>query len=190
MKNWPIHHEKTQSGFTLVELMVAIAIVGILLALGISNYREWIQNTKVRTTAESIQNGLMLAKAEAIKRNNRVDFILTSVDPVASNVSSLTAATAGPNWAVRVWQSATYTAADLVQGRPQAEGSLTTTLTATQSTIGFNSIGRVTPTPAGNITIDVSSTASNRPLRVTVSIGGAIRICDPAFSTTTSPIGC
>lgn len=177
-------------GFTLIELIVVVAILGILLSLGMSGFRTWIANTKIRTAAEAIQNGLHLAKAEAIKRNARVDFVLTSSDPVSTNVNSLTAATTGPNWVVRVNQAGAYTAADFIQGRSIAEGSSSTTLTSGQSTIGFNSIGRVTPAPAASIAINVTNTGGDRPLRITISVGGAIRLCDPAFTTTTTPLGC
>lgn len=178
------------SGFTLIELLVVVAILGVLLSFGVKSYQTWIANTKVRTTAEAIQNGLMLAKAEAIKRNTRVDFVLTSTAPSESNVASIVANTAGPHWVIRIWQSSTYTSSDFIQARLQAEGSRNTTIAAGQAAIGFNTIGRVTPTPAGAIAINISGTGSDRPLRVTISVGGAVRLCDPAFSTTDSPLGC
>lgn len=190
MKAMPNRLYSANAGFTIIELVVVITIVGILLSMGFSSFETWIANTKVRTTAESIQNGLMLAKAEAIKSNSRVDFILTSTTPIASNVGTLTANTAGPHWVVRRYQTSTYTASDFLQSRSQADGSINTTIAASQATVGFNSIGRATPTPAAAIVIDVSGIGSDRPLRVTISQGGAVRMCDPAFSTASNALGC
>ena len=49
-------------GFTLVELMVTIAIVGLLLVLGVPTMRGVIENGRIRTAAESWQYGLTLAR--------------------------------------------------------------------------------------------------------------------------------
>ena len=61
-----------------MELLIGIAIIGILLALAAPNFAVWIQNSKIRTAAESIQNGLQLARAEAVRRNAQVRFQLTT----------------------------------------------------------------------------------------------------------------
>ncbi|WP_287366858.1 GspH/FimT family pseudopilin, partial [Thauera sp.] len=63
-------------GVTLIELMVGIAILTILFGIAVPNFRVWIQNGKVRTAAESIQNGLQVARVEAIQRNRQVQFDL------------------------------------------------------------------------------------------------------------------
>lgn len=185
-------------GFTLIELIVVIAITGILLALGLSGYRTWISNTRVRTATESIQNGLLLAKSEAIRRNNKVRFDLTANDPTVTNVNTVTASSTGTNWIVRVNQTTTFTSSDFIQGRSAAEGSLSTTINASaaatgctqQATLIFNGIGNLNPVPASKVCFDVAATGADRPLRITVETGGAIRMCDPALSLASSPLGC
>lgn len=186
-------------GFTLIELMVAVAIVGILLAMGVSTYQTWINNTRGRNAAESFQNGLLLAKAEAIRRNTKVEFALTTTEPTVDNVGGITTSTAGANWIVRVYQvGGAYTSADFIQGRSAAEGSSTAKVNSgsaaagctRQATLVFAGFGNLNPAPAGTVCIDVTATGADRPLRVTVSTGGAVRMCDPALSLATSPLGC
>ena len=67
-----------QTGFTLVELLIAVAVIGITASIAAPSYNAFIANTKIRTTAESIINGLQLARAEAIKRNLAVTFTLNN----------------------------------------------------------------------------------------------------------------
>src|SRR5690606_20965535 len=79
------------SGVTLIELLIGIAIVSMLLMAGVPMCGSWIQNTQVRTAAESIQNGLQIARSEAVMRNANVRFALTSADGlVAWNVGCVT----------------------------------------------------------------------------------------------------
>lgn len=182
---------RAAAGFTLIELMVAIAIFGILLALAVPSYSKWIANTRVRTTTEAIQNGLMLAKAESVRRNIKVQLALTSNDPIAANVNSITASTTGTAWMTRVYQSGgTYTNADFIQGRSRAEGSTNTTVIADQSTFVFTGVGGLSPIPPATININVAGTNASRPLRITITPGGAIRMCDPGLSIATTTMGC
>ena len=63
-------------GFTLIELMITIAIFAITLTFGVSSYRSWVLNNQIRNAAESISNGIMLARAEAVKCNANVAFTI------------------------------------------------------------------------------------------------------------------
>jgi type IV fimbrial biogenesis protein FimT len=178
-------------GFTLIELVVALAIFGILVALSIPSYSQWTANTRVRTTAESIQNGLMLAKAEALRRNAKVQLAFTSNAPTSANIASVTASTTGTGWIARIYESGgTYTSADFIQGRSSAEGGSNTTVTADQSTVVFTGVGGLSPIPGSTININVTGTNASRPLRVTITSGGAIRMCDPGLSISTTTMGC
>ena len=44
-------------------------VLGIMLALGLPSFVETIQNMQVRTAAESILDGLQIARSEAVRRN-------------------------------------------------------------------------------------------------------------------------
>lgn len=57
------------SGFTLTELMVTIAVVAILASLAIPNFIAWLPNYRLRSGAEEIQSTLQLARITAIKEN-------------------------------------------------------------------------------------------------------------------------
>ena len=59
-------------GFTLIELMVALAIAALLLLLGMPSFTTFLRNSEIRSTAESLVNGLRAASAEAARQNKRV----------------------------------------------------------------------------------------------------------------------
>ena len=178
-------------GFSLIELVVAMGILGVLTAAAVPNFSAWIANSRVRTTAESIQNGLMLAKAEAVRRNAKVQFVVTTSAPTVANVNTITPATTGSNWMVRLYRATTaYAATDFIQGRSSAEGGSNTTVVAGQSNFVFSGMARLSPIPAATVNVNVTGTGADRALRITVSQGGAIRMCDPALSIATSTMGC
>jgi type IV fimbrial biogenesis protein FimT len=166
-------------GFSLVELLIGIAIMGILFAIGAPTYRVWIENSKTRNAAEAIQTGLMLARSEAVKRN--------------ASASLQLAAGLGSGWVVGcVVPTATCPAT--IQDKRSSEGTLPTieVSSAAGRTIVFNNLGRmimpaVAP-PATSIDINVSNTvvpvADRRNLRVNVGVGGTIRLCDPSVALT------
>ena len=186
--------KKIQAGMTLIELAIGLVIIGLLFSLALPSYRQWIQNSQIRATAEAIQNGLQLARSEAVRRNTRVEFVLTAASPVVANVGAAANA-AGPNWIVRVFQAAgVYTANDFIQGRAGAEGSLNAAITPNggQSSFVFTALGGLTPLPGATIPIDITSnsSAANRPLRILISTGGTIRMCDPHLVLANNPQGC
>ena len=60
---------RKNSGFTITELMVTIAIFAILLSLAIPNFIAWLPNYRLQSGAEEIQSTLQFARVTAIKRN-------------------------------------------------------------------------------------------------------------------------
>lgn len=88
--------------FTLVELMIAVAIVGITLMAGLPMLKSWSQNMQIRASAEATLNGLQYARTEALKRNTTVRFTLTSTVDNTCVVS-----TGQTNWVVNLGTNGT-----------------------------------------------------------------------------------
>lgn len=78
---------KKHSGFTLVELMITIAIVGILLMVGLPSLKSSMQGSQLIATSNELLSALHLARSEAIKRNARVS-ICSSSNGAACSVSA------------------------------------------------------------------------------------------------------
>lgn len=63
---------KSIRGFTLIELVMGIAIVGILLTVGIPSFIALITNNRIVTQTNDFVSDLAHARAEAVRRNSRV----------------------------------------------------------------------------------------------------------------------
>jgi type IV fimbrial biogenesis protein FimT len=60
-----------QKGFTLIELMVVVAIGAILAVLAIPSFSAFINNTRLSSTQSQLMSDLNFARSEAVKRNVR-----------------------------------------------------------------------------------------------------------------------
>ncbi|MDO1527504.1 GspH/FimT family pseudopilin [Fulvimonas sp. R45] len=67
-----------QRGFTLVELMVTVAVLAILLAIAVPSFRSLTLSNRLATTANDIVGALNTARMEAVKRNASVQFCSNS----------------------------------------------------------------------------------------------------------------
>ncbi len=91
-----------ERGFNLVEMLIVLAIAGIVLAVAVPNLQDMIVSARTRGVAESIQSGLLLARSESIKRNAMMRFQL-----VSSMDSSCAASATSRLWVVSQFTSAT-----------------------------------------------------------------------------------
>lgn len=186
-----------EKGFSLVELLIGITILALLLMLALPSYNIWIANARVRTATLSMLNGLQLAKSEAIRRNMPVFFQLTS----ASNLSDWTVGCVTVLFAPPVDCPAAIQRYASVEGTQNAAITITDAAgnTGTTNIVTFNSFGwPMSPDPTGaipiaqiNATSTVLAAPDARPLRLTVSPAGLLRMCDPALpSPPTNASGC
>jgi len=163
---------RQQRAFTLIELLIGLAIFGILIVSALPSYTAWIQNTKIRNAAEAVQNGLQLARSEAVTRNTNVQLVFG---------------------ADSAWTVSVVAPEQTLQSRAAEQGSADVTVTRSpaNSTVTFNSLGRVTTNVGGStgftqvdLSVPPATMAANlaRPLRVTISAAGRVRMCDPAIT--------
>jgi type IV fimbrial biogenesis protein FimT len=195
-------HRIRPLGFTLIELMIVLSIVAVLAVLAIPNIAGWVANSKVRTVAESLQNDLRAAQAEAVSRGRQVVFVLTADTPPTGTTPNAT----GPNW---YWDVVPMTSSaetlTYVKGNSIAT-QYSVTLAGDYSALCFNSMGRLVtntvtiggtnvacaiPAGAALASFTVTQTKADRPLQVSVQQGGRVRLCDPAKTLSTDhPDGC
>lgn len=184
-------------GFTLVEMMVAVALFALLFTFAYPSYTSYIQNAQIRTAAESMVNGLQLARAEAIRRNVNAQFQLL-------NTSNGGAVTGGTDWSVKAATAPAPTTFDQqVQTRLENSSSSNARVgvaNATGSTaanpgaglpaaILFTGMGRLNSATAVR-QIDITGVSGARRLAIVLSPGGDVRLCDPLLSLATNPQGC
>jgi prepilin-type N-terminal cleavage/methylation domain-containing protein len=68
-------HRSDYDGFTLVELMVTIAILAILAAIAAPAIDQMMRRVKLDADTERLQSALALARSEAVKRNTTISII-------------------------------------------------------------------------------------------------------------------
>lgn len=190
-----------QRGFTLIEAMVVLIIMGLLLAVAAPNFSSWITGTRIRSTAESLLSGLQYAKSEATTRNAQVRFQLTT-----SLTASCQRSTSGTNWVVDMVDAtgdsvvgqcnatpSDTVAPSILQVRASSETGTGVVVSASSSEVVFNGLARQVPispaTTTAAITIDISpsSTAGQCAasggkvtcLRIVISPAGLVRMCNP-----------
>ena len=210
-----------QRGFTIIEVMISLAVLGVLISLGAPGFVEWLQNQQIRAAAEATLNGLQVARGEAVRRNTPVRFqlvsdltsscVLSSDSPTTPVSVSWVVSLADPTGACDATTDSGQSpspAGRILQRRTSAEGSPNARATSvfvpapappapTQaaSIVTFAAMGNVVANADGSKSINkidmtnINVTGATRPLRIIISSGGSVRMCDPALAPP-EPRGC
>jgi type IV fimbrial biogenesis protein FimT len=157
----------------MVELMITVAVIAILSAIAVPSFREMVAGARLRSTAETFNLGLQLARSEAIKRNAQVFFSFTDT-----------------GWTVGC-ENVNADCPATIQSKPAAEGSQNVTLTAspagaTKST--FTGMGRLHVDGAGDLKnpddssefdrIDFTNSYITREFSLIIRPTGQVKLCD------------
>jgi type IV fimbrial biogenesis protein FimT len=197
-------------GATLLELMIGVAVLGLLIGLGLPALTEFLQNSQIRGAANSTLSGIQVARAEALRRNDSVRFqLMSSLD--GSCVRSST----GTNWVVSMDDAAgscdagasEAAAPRIIQLRSGNDGTPNAVIAAgggagDNNMLVFNGLGRLVGTnvdgfttidvtnPTGGVCQHVTAGSPMRCLRLNIGANGDVRMCDPKVTDVTDPRRC
>lgn len=120
---------RNSSGFTLIELMLVVALMAILFTVAIPNFTSFISNQQVKAASFELVSVLSYARSEAIKLNQNV--VLNSKDGNWKNGWDLKA-TSAPSDSEPIFTSGTKTgimiAADVTNIVYRPDGRANTTV--------------------------------------------------------------
>lgn len=189
-----------QRGFTIIEAVITITVAGLLVAAALPSAGAWIRNSRIRTAAESISNGLQQARNEAVRRNQSVSFYLVSdADPVSmTDACALSSTSSG--WVISISSPVGRCASDrdtFVAVRPAGDGASGLSVAALDNaaaaatTVTFNGFGQISnPSAISCVKVRNTMAADSRPLLIAVNPGGQVRMCDPAVTDANDPRKC
>lgn len=146
-----------QKGFTLIELMIVIAVIGILAAIAAPSFADMIERNKLKQAAEGLKSDLEWARSESIKQSCNVSIVFTT----------------GSNWQY-VMTPCTGTAKTVTSTSPTVTLSATT---FTANTVTFDS------RRGGAETAGATLTTGNYQVTVDIDNGRRVRICNPVNSS-------
>lgn len=131
-----------EGGFTLIELMVTLAVALILIAAAVPGFMGTVKNNRLTTETNRLVSDVQLARGEAMRRGARV-VLCTSADPTAAAPTCGGAERAWSNgWLVftDVELNGTFNGADVLLRATQTSGGDVTIMsnTAADGVMQFN----------------------------------------------------
>jgi type IV fimbrial biogenesis protein FimT len=176
----PKRAHRSHAGFTIIELMFAVAIAAILVAVAIPSFRTMIVSNRLTTQANELVGAVNYARSEAISHNNAVTFCRSNLE-ASTNCS-------GSSGAWRFWVVRNAAGTVLRSGTINLYGgNLSLSSTLANDTMVFSADGLVRS--GGALITDRTFTVcaaniSDDNIR-TVTVGAGSR-----FSTVKSSGGC
>lgn len=171
-----------QQGFTVIELMVVVAIVAILAALAVPSFNPLIERWRVRQSVDGLQSALYYARSEAIKRGGNI-----TIRKEASGANGCPLGIGAGNWDcgwfvfVDTNNNGTLNAGEEVLQRFATPPNVEISRSISTADIRFDRWGRANA-PFGFSLVPLNKSTSNPASRgLCMSSGGRIRVTtDPA----------
>jgi prepilin-type N-terminal cleavage/methylation domain-containing protein len=135
---------RNAKGFTLIELMIVLVIMGIALSLAIPGFSDIRFSTKLRAYAQEMVAAVYLARTESIKRNSPV-ILCPAADPNAVICSTGVNGSWVQGWIVLDFNNGTVLKRSSAVGSGFVFSGKELGATADVDSITFNASGLVTP---------------------------------------------
>ena len=174
-------------GFNMIELAVVMGVIAIVTTVAFPSFMSMIGNAQMRGVGESFKNGLQLARAEAVTRNQQVRFKLNADNSWEVGCVTVVGDTDGDG---------VENCPSIITRKAAKEGSssnIAVTRVGSDNVI-FNGFGN-RATIAGQLSeINIDNTSmsetTKRKIRVILPFGGSVRMCEPAITEPTDPRKC
>ncbi len=139
---------RDNSGFTLVELMVVILVLGILVTLAAFSMRPFLNAQRVRSASYELFSTIVFARSEALKRNTTV-----TITPAAGG-----------------WQDGWTITSGISTLRSQA-AQTGVVITSAASSVSYASTGRLLST-SPTFQVDTSDTPTSNVRCISIDLSG------------------
>jgi len=176
-------------GFTLIELMIALTIFGLLLMLAGPMYGQFMANHQIRNATDAFLNGVQQAQAAAVRGNTLARLV---IDP--------TTGTGGYKVYQTIDGAESATPVQVFNVNDGAPNATVATLPGDARQVTFDGFGRIVPNVDASATLTCVKVThpltGTRQLNVAISsagLGVGTKLCDPAVAAgdpLSCPAGC
>jgi len=161
---------KKNSGFTLLELMIVLAVVSILVMIAIPSMTTFTQNDRLTTNINTLVGHLAYARSEAVKTSQQVSIC-------SSNDAATCSGGWDDGWIVYIDADAdnSFTAGEVVIRAQQALGGNNTLTATVGSQITYDNRGFVNAASVGSLQLcDGRTGPHGKTIRITAT--GRVRL--------------
>lgn len=153
----------TKNGYTLIEILVGITIIGILFGIGYVSFREFSRRQAVAGAAKQIRGDLRLAQEQALAGKKPEGCASKQLDSYSFSVSLPRSYTVQASCATDPSKSVTLSS-DL------------TIVAPSPNPITFKALGQGTNiSQSGTATLTLTQAGTNNRVDITVTAGGEIK---------------
>ena len=166
-------------GFTLIEMLIAVALIGVISAATLPGFAGFLNGQKVNLAARNVYTAMQLTKSSAIQQNSKIALVFDSTRGswciFDRSIESTSTTCSGTTNTLETGVLRKYI-------EPMPTGLVITVLPAAANQITYDGLGRVVPNLDASATItNVAVTMpgdSSRANSVQLN-NGLVRLCDP-----------